>query len=56
MSAAGTFRELQSSQGMRFASCPPAFGLLLYLRKAHTPTALAKYWSGQNAGRKKARI
>jgi len=26
--------------GMRFAPCPPAFGLLLDLRKTHAPTHL----------------
>ncbi|MBC7918433.1 MAG: sensor histidine kinase [Rhodoferax sp.] len=32
---------LQSSWAIRFAPCPPPFGLLLYLRKSHSPTALA---------------
>jgi hypothetical protein len=31
-----------SKRAERFATCPPAYGLLLYLRKALSPLALAK--------------
>jgi hypothetical protein len=31
-----------SDRAERFATCPPAYGLLLYLRKALNPLALAK--------------
>ncbi len=34
-------RALQIRRAERFAPCPPAFGLLLDLRKPHSPTDLA---------------
>jgi hypothetical protein len=32
------------SRAARIASCPPAFGLLLDLRKTRNPTNLKRYW------------
>jgi hypothetical protein len=37
----------ESERAERFAACPPAFGLLLYLRKALSPLALANIVSRQ---------
>jgi len=38
------------SRAMRSAACPPAFGLLLYLRRAHHPTDSTRLlvgWQGK---------